>query len=1029
MTGPSGSRSDAWRPSLGACLSDFQGRSRSSPLSLSSDCALWVPRLRGAGELASRFGAASRSTVRSWEPSLGLVRDPSRAQLCRAPATVSPARVPSFGLGPQPLRTPKSLSAAPVHRAAQLPAPKVASCGLGPPSSLERLNVAGRSPGCLPSSGETASSGLSPPAFQVRFAPSPLPVTCKAEPFAPEVASCGLGPTPPEAVSIFVSSPSAFEVEPFAPEVASCGLGPPASESPNPLASAPSSAEVEPFSPEDASSGLGPSPSLYLRPRVGPGSRDLAVTQEYAQPSMRSSRLSVGSSGNRDPAPVAPSFIGSVEGPHVPSQGELRQPSESAQPPAAASPDAAASLPASFSQSAQPSSEQGPGARAPTVKPAEIWSEFFLSLSRAKCSLSSFFHSIRLLPRTERGPPGTSRASQGGRIWPMPLPFPEQLTPGCARDPDALGLNAVILVLDWLFLGQPVSARKDLRLSLGETLTSGQRAAAASLKQGVRAWNSGGPFSPKDLGRAATKFEGLHDMLAACQHEWREILEAGIPPEESLFSYSAPCGVLPVEPSRLNFVGQPSFDPVPFLDSANRATYLRPLDFARKVHADEAVPRVSVRADRRQTRELLELLDRTGRLRLFKKEEVRPRLRSGLFSVAKDHARDRMVLDARPPNLAEETESRWIRSLGTLEQFQFIFLPPECDFEIYTEDLKEFYHAFVVSEQRARRNVFALELEYADVAHLAACSRALRGHVILPALNTMAMGDLNAVAYGQASHLAVLLRTKALSLADFVSLLGRPPRAGKQVAGLLIDDFLLLDPVPRSLQASGASPPGARTMKAVVDGYKSSGLPRNESKSVNRAPAAEFWGGALDGRSGILRPSPKRVGALAQFALKVVQGGISSVGMLEVIAGGLISGLQLRRRLLSLLDEIYRVQRHRDRRAFVPVKGDLCNELLAAVALLCQVGVGLRAPAAPTLLTTDASTGAEASASATVPASLSLELTRHGLQRGLWAKLLSPVQAYLRERGSLLKRKACQGSPTPRTPSGRKFARLCHSAS
>ncbi|OLP76024.1 hypothetical protein AK812_SmicGene44098 [Symbiodinium microadriaticum] len=40
----------------------------------------------------------------------------------------------------------------------------------------------------------------------------------------------------------------------------------------------------------------------------------------------------------------------------------------------------------------------------------------------------------------------------------------------------------------------------------------------------------------------------------------------------------------------------------------------------------------------------------------------------------------------------------------------------------------------------------------------------------------MAMGDLNAVAYGQASHLAVLLRTKALVLADFVTLRGRPPR-------------------------------------------------------------------------------------------------------------------------------------------------------------------------------------------------------------------------------------------------------------
>ena len=173
-----------------------------------------------------------------------------------------------------------------------------------------------------------------------------------------------------------------------------------------------------------------------------------------------------------------------------------------------------------------------------------------------------------------------------------------------------------------------------------------------------------------------------------------------------------------------------------------------------------------------------------------------------------------MVLDARPPNLAESSETRWIRTLGTLEQFQFIFL-----------HLKEFYHAFVVSEQRARRNVLSLELDYQDVLQLSACSKALRGHKVLASLNTMAMGDLNAVAYGQTSHLAVLLRTRAVELADFICLQGRPPRAGRQIAGLLIDDFILLDPVPRSFALTSAEP---RTMRAVIAGYKESGLPKRK---------------------------------------------------------------------------------------------------------------------------------------------------------------------------------------------------------
>ncbi|CAE7232533.1 unnamed protein product [Symbiodinium sp. CCMP2592] len=186
---------------------------------------------------------------------------------------------------------------------------------------------------------------------------------------------------------------------------------------------------------------------------------------------------------------------------------------------------------------------------------------------------------------------------------------------------------------------------------------------------GTTAWNEAGPFSAKDL---------------------------------DLLSYAAPCNVLPVEPSRLNFVGTPSFDPVPFLDSRNRATYARPLDFARDIPDEEEVSKVSVRADRRQTAELLQLLDDTGRLHLFDNSEVRPRLQSGLFSVAKDSQRDRMVLDARPPNQAEQ----------------------------HTEDLKESYHSFIVGLRRAKRNVFALELSFDEVSHLKACSRApgLRGY-------------------------------------------------------------------------------------------------------------------------------------------------------------------------------------------------------------------------------------------------------------------------------------------------------------
>ena len=132
-------------------------------------------------------------------------------------------------------------------------------------------------------------------------------------------------------------------------------------------------------------------------------------------------------------------------------------------------------------------------------------------------------------------------------------------------------------------------------------------------------------------------------------------------------------------------------------------------------------------------------------------------------------------------------------------------------------------------------------------------------------------------------------------LPDFLSLQGRPPRSGCVVAGLLIDDFVLLDPVPKVPPSLEYEPRGVRIMREVIDGYRASGLPRHEGKAVSRASVKDFWGGQLDGKTGILRPSPKRVSEMAAFLLAVVQGGVTSVGMLEVITGSLVSGLQLRR--------------------------------------------------------------------------------------------------------------------------------------
>ena len=78
--------------------------------------------------------------------------------------------------------------------------------------------------------------------------------------------------------------------------------------------------------------------------------------------------------------------------------------------------------------------------------------------------------------------------------------------------------------------------------------------------------------------------------------------------------------------------------------------------------------KVSVRCSARERLRLLEKLDSAGRLRVVRPEEVRMRLRNGLFAVPKDGERDRMVLDARPPNLLEDASCPWINTLASVAQ-------------------------------------------------------------------------------------------------------------------------------------------------------------------------------------------------------------------------------------------------------------------------------------------------------------------------------------------------------------------------
>ncbi len=652
-----------------------------------------------------------------------------------------------------------------------------------------------------------------------------------------------------------------------------------------------------------------------------------------------------------------------------------------------------------------------PGARASTVH-AGIWDLVFSALLKARTGMSRFLHSMMsLCAPVQRAPEG--------RVWPMPLPFPEMFRRRRSRCKEGAqrkwALNYIILVLDWLYVGERLVSVDSFRL--GCRLNKGQWEVVKRLTPLIDSWNFQTAVGPAEMGRCAAKVESVEEEL-------RRLEEAARGPQKELRGYfgqlrsnkqspwgceghpGESVGILEgglehvakdLEPERLKFQGIPSFDPLPFLDKANQATYAKPLDYAADVLADDLdLPRVKVRCKAGQRLRILEQLDEVQRLSLFRAEDCRMGFANGLFGIPKDQERDRMILDARRPNSVEESERRWIFSLGSLAQFQYIYLEDDEDMYLHAEDLREFYHCFIVGEQR-QRNVLAGEYVAAELQHLKSFHAGLRGaEKVVGAFKTLAMGDTNAVAYGQVSHLSLLLRTAVFGLKDFMSLRMRPSR-DRVRAGLMIDDFLVIESRKRGEDGEAVR----QKVEKVREAYEEHGLPRHAGKAVEGETEGEFWGAQLDGRLGVLRPSLKKLVPLVNVVLKMLNLGYTTVGLLELLSGAFVAAFQLRRRLMSALAEIYAAQRSRGRREIIKMSGELKDELFCILGLLVVSCIDFRLRPATKLVASDASSYCEAAVTADVKEGVTRELQRHGLQKGLWNRLLSPEGAYLREVGQL----------------------------
>ena len=510
----------------------------------------------------------------------------------------------------------------------------------------------------------------------------------------------------------------------------------------------------------------------------------------------------------------------------------------------------------------------------------------------------------------------------------MPLPFPEALQSKSRREDgrSALkkGVVAVVIVLNFLHLGRPHDASG--LAQVGRKLNRRQWKAVQHFEQLLQAWTTHEPVTPSVMGRTAGKVESLEAILRSLEEQAEDLLkqhsgyfcnslpqfdQIGVPPAERAKLGSMTADSLstfkPVQASRLNFVGIPRFDPSPYLDPLGKKIFNNPLEM-RMPASDCHVrpPKLKVHCSHNEKIKLFELLDASSRLSIHQSWEVTPRFGNGLFAVTKNLERDRLILDARGANLLEAPPRRWIKSLASAESLTKIYLSESEDLACSGNDLTDFYYLFKASPARAQRNVLVGPLHPKEISHLKAVkAEHLDQKIVYGSLSSLAMGDCQAVELAQSCHLGLGLQHDIIEADNLVTMYRPLPRE-KTMIGLVIDDLVAISKISKDANTDELPSPGAKLSDKMQDAYEEVGLIPNKKKSFRDERDCTFWGVDIEGSSGLLRGSLRRAIPLAGIILQLVKIGACCADLMQVMTGSLISLFLFRRRLLSLMDSLFR---------------------------------------------------------------------------------------------------------------------------
>ena len=376
-------------------------------------------------------------------------------------------------------------------------------------------------------------------------------------------------------------------------------------------------------------------------------------------------------------------------------------------------------------------------------------------------------------------------------------------------------------------------------------------------------------------------------------------------------------------------------------------------------------------------------------------------LKAGYFSIFKDADVDRTITNAIPANSQERSLGLAQKLLAHCVSIGEIMLTPTEKLRGSGRDLPDAYHSARVPLERSFRNAVGPWMD----AHLwkdtsayqrLVARRRERGLLVPPRRITacwrsLPMGDLNAVDFMQVAH-TNCLRARGCCPDESLLTYARPlPPGGRERVweGIVVDDYNVMGVVDRDLPASAPAADTERLRRADA-AYAEEGRKPKPSKCYDHEDLFHVWGGTVDGDRGTVRAGAELQGRLALLSLRLLYGGVCSVGLWRAVVGlfsyvAFVGG----RTAFALFETVYTETEGKKVGDVIRPSSRARSELESLLCLMPMMFADMRAAVSPVVHATDASSYSAAIVKAEVHPRLAREMWRFRYRRGVNTQLLT----------------------------------------